>query len=65
MRLLQSKLPPRQLVQRLLKQPVAAPHCIEKDSPRVTLRAEGTSLETIALQALALRSFSSTAQRGS
>ncbi|KII18099.1 hypothetical protein [Phaeobacter sp. S60] len=63
MRLLQNKFPTRPLVQRLFARRTEGKPGKRVDMPRVTLRAEGTSLETLALQTMALRSFGSVAPR--
>ncbi|ATG39614.1 hypothetical protein PhaeoP14_01511 [Phaeobacter piscinae] len=63
MRFLQNKFPARPLVQRLLARRMGGTPSRRVDMPRVTLRAEGTSLETLALQTMALRSFGSVAPR--
>ncbi|AHD09490.1 hypothetical protein [Phaeobacter gallaeciensis] len=63
MRLLQNKFPTRPLIQRLLARRIGGKPSTRMDMPRVTLRAEGTSLETLALQTMALRSFGNTAPR--
>ncbi|ATG43446.1 hypothetical protein K4K97_07850 [Phaeobacter inhibens] len=62
MRLLQNKLPTRPLVQRLLAPRAGLKPSTRTDMPRVTLRSEGTSLETLALQTMALRSFGAAVQ---
>ncbi|MFS4579786.1 hypothetical protein [Phaeobacter sp. C3_T13_0] len=61
MRVLHNKFPTNQLVQRLLKRSEADSGTQHTECPRIFLRSEGTSSETVALQDTALRSFTGTA----